>query len=162
VDKNYTHHIYIYLHSIIDSLRAHESHQDICASEEAFKQLFVEPFLVPLATSLEAQGDYINGEAYLKAMTTQLKNNGAYIDDRYQYKADGIIRLYGVREMEILLLEVSHEFGNKNDVKHRFDHHKGVYGAPAMSKTIADEFPYASLDIFKNIKVSFTQAAGKL
>lgn len=82
------------------------------------------------------------------------------MDDKSQYKADGIIKLFKMKEIEILLLETSGSFNNKDKVKINFDHHKGMFGSLAILKTIADEFYFTSADTFKTLKVFFLHAAG--
>lgn len=58
-------------------------------------------------------------------MKRQLKDN----DDTNLYKADGLIKLYTFLETEVLLLETSYHFGNKDKTKASFDHHKGLFCA---------------------------------
>ncbi|KAG1164837.1 hypothetical protein G6F46_002321 [Rhizopus delemar] len=65
-----------------------------------------------------------------------------------------------MKEIEILLLETSGSFNNKDKVKINFDHHKGMFGSLAILKTIADEFYFTSADTFKTLKVFFLHAAG--
>jgi hypothetical protein len=66
------------------------------------------------------------GEPVLKSMSKQLKELGLQVDDKSQYKADGIIKLFKMKEIEVLFLETSGSFGNKDKVKINFDHHKGT------------------------------------
>ncbi|KAG0178033.1 hypothetical protein DFQ28_004582 [Apophysomyces sp. BC1034] len=80
-------------------------------------------------------------------------------DDRYQYKADGVLRLFGRKQLEILLLEASNEFGCHDKGKICFDL-KATFGGVAMLKTIADYYPYASVAEFGKVKVFFLHAAG--
>jgi hypothetical protein len=65
-----------------------------------------------------------------------LKELGLQVDDKSQYKADGIIKLFKMKEIEVLFLETSGFFGNKGKVKINFDHHKGTFGSLAILKTI--------------------------
>ncbi|KAG1140485.1 hypothetical protein G6F38_009080 [Rhizopus arrhizus] len=48
-----------------------------------------------------------------------------------------------------------------NEFKLNFDYHKGMFGALAMIKSIADEYGYAPIDQFEKVKVLFLNAAGK-
>ncbi|KAG2236613.1 hypothetical protein INT48_000168, partial [Thamnidium elegans] len=72
---------------------------------------------------------------------------------------DGIIKLYSLREIEVLLLETSHHFGCKDKTKASFDHHKGLFGALSMLTTIADEFYLGTMEVFSRVKVLFVHAA---
>ena len=94
-------------------------------------------------------------------MTKQLKANGLYKNDKFQYKADGLVKMYGVSNLEILLLETSYHFGSKDKCKAAFDHHKGLFGSLAMLKPIADCFSLGTMETFKKVKVFFAHAAGK-
>lgn len=69
--------------------------------------------------------------------------------------------MYGFKRLEILLLETSHHFGSTNQPKSKFDHHKGLFGALAMLKTIADEYQYGSFARFEKIKVYFVHATDR-
>lgn len=95
-------------------------------------------------------------------MKRQLKTYNLYIDDKSQYKSDGLIKLFGLKERELLLLETSGCFINKDKSKTNFDHHKGVFGALAMLKCIADDYTFASIEKFTEVKVFFLHAAGKI
>ncbi|KAI9351838.1 hypothetical protein BD770DRAFT_412698 [Pilaira anomala] len=83
-----------------------------------------------------------SGEASLQSMSGQLKNYFPFYDEEsHIYLADGLFnKLYGLKELEILLLETSGCFGSTDQSKHSFDHHKGVFGATSMLKQIADTF----------------------
>jgi hypothetical protein len=110
------------------------------------------PFLeaVTIGTTLNQYGaEFKVGECALKSMSKQLKELKIEEDDKSQYKADGIIKLFKMKEIEVLLLETSGSFDYKDRVKINFDHHKGTFGSLAILKTIADEFNYASLNKFK-------------
>jgi hypothetical protein len=60
--------------------------------------------------------------------------------------------MISIRYLELLLVETSCSYANIDKTKPNFDHHKGTSGALAMLKTIADEFNYALIDIFVNVK----------
>ncbi|EIE81514.1 hypothetical protein RO3G_06219 [Rhizopus delemar RA 99-880] len=72
---------------------------------------------------------------------------------------DGLIKLYDLKQLEILLLGTSGSFGNTDMVKIYFDHHKGTFRCLAMLKVLADEFFYASEEIFKKLKIFFLHAS---
>lgn len=115
------------------------------------------PFLKAVAEALPSscKAEFEVGETPLIAMEKQLKD-----EDDALYHADGILKLYGLKELEILLLETSSFFGCNSGVKKSFDHHKGLFGALAMLKTIADTFYFGSLDTLSKIKILFVHAAG--
>lgn len=97
----------------------------------------------------------------LRAMTEQLVIIGSKVDNGKKYNADGIIRLRGLFDLEILLLETAGCFLNKDERKISFDNVKGVFALLAMIKTVADRFSYASVELFKKLKLYFVQASGK-
>lgn len=85
-----------------------------------------------------------------------------YEEDNHLYLADGVIRLYGLKGIEVLLLETSGCFSNKDRSKIGFDHHKDLFGAFVMLKSIADEFSLASVNAFKTYKILFVHGSGKI
>lgn len=95
-------------------------------------------------------------------MTQQLKASGLYKDNKFQYKADGLIKMYGIKKLEIVLLETSSRFDSKDKCKAGFDHHKGFFGSLSMLKTIADCFSLGTMESFKRVKVFFVHTAGKI
>lgn len=95
-------------------------------------------------------------------MSRQLKSVNLYVDDKNQYKSDGLIKLFGLNNLEFVLVETSGSFSNKDKNKLKLDHHKGVYGALAMLKCIVDDYSYASLKSFSKVKVFFLHGAGKV
>ncbi|KAG2235784.1 hypothetical protein INT48_001010 [Thamnidium elegans] len=94
-------------------------------------------------------------------MGKQLNNIPLYKEDNHSYLADGIIKLYGLKNIEILLLETSGCFGSTDKSKIAFDHHKGLFVALAILKSIADEFPMATVEAFQKCKVFFVHSAGE-
>jgi hypothetical protein len=94
-------------------------------------------------------------------MNRQLKACNIFVSYKSQYRPDGLIKLYGLKEIELLFLETSGCFGNDDKVKLNFDHHKGMFGALAIIKCIADELEYASIDQFKKVEVFFLNASDK-
>lgn len=75
------------------------------------------------------------------------------------YLADGIVKLFGLKDHKILLLETSNYFGYIEKSKISFDHHKGLFGTLAMLKNITDELQFASMETFCKCKVFFVHAA---
>jgi hypothetical protein len=124
--------------------------------------LLIVPFLKAVANAIAKEtssgAEFKVGEASLIAMKKQLKDN----DGANLYKADGIIKLYSLRELEVLLLKTSYHFGSKDKTKSSFDHHKDLFGALSMLKTIADEFYLGTIEVFSRVKVLFVHAAGTL
>jgi hypothetical protein len=142
----------------------HTTHQDIFSREVTFNNLFLFPFFravaATIATELEnTKTDFCDGEVYLESMSKQLRILNMLNDDRNQYKADGLIKMYGYKNLEVALLETSSHLGSTEQGKSRFDHHKGLFGTLAMLKTIADEYQYSSLETFKQTKVLFIHAS---
>jgi hypothetical protein len=75
----------------------------------------------------DCKADFKPEEAFLQSMTTQLKALGLQNNDKSQYKADGLIKLYGIKDIEVLLLENSGSLNNSDKVKINYDHHKDVF-----------------------------------
>lgn len=143
---------------------AYSTHQDTRDGESTFNGLFIYRFLVAVCKALKdhsCQADFKRDEANLVAMSKQLIALGLEVDNKSQYKADGLIKFYGLNQLEALLLETSGSLNNTDKVKINFDHHKAIFGSLAMLKTVADEFPHASIKTFKDLKVYFVHAAGK-
>lgn len=139
-------------------LRIHHTKQYLFDGESTFNSFFVCPLLeaVALSTLMNKYGAELKvGECALKAMSGQLRELKLEEDDKSQYKADGINKLFNSKEAELLLLETSGSYTDSDKVKINFDHHKGIFGWLAMLKTIADEYKYASVDVFKKLKHLF-------
>lgn len=148
-----------------NSYNLYKTKQNIYEFESIFNDLYIYPYLKITANALfitreKSQPEFTVGEISLKAMSTQLDSVGLNRDDAGQYKADGVIKLYGIHCLEILLLETSFHFGCTDRSKVSFDHHKGLFGALSMLKTIADTFYFASIKQFGQMKVFFVHAAG--
>ncbi|ORZ04103.1 hypothetical protein BCR42DRAFT_338859, partial [Absidia repens] len=105
---------------------------------------------------------FVPGEEQLHALTAQLRRIGARYDDRYRYKADGVIRVDSMFGLEVVLLETSSGFGHGDQTKASFDFHKAMFGLLAMLKSVADQFEGASLGSFRQFKVYFVHAAGNV
>ncbi|KAG1489126.1 hypothetical protein G6F48_011629 [Rhizopus delemar] len=158
---------YNFLESIFRAIyNFHTTTIDIKDGEATFNSLFIYPFLEAVTTWLKESEDWCkagfrHGETPLVSMGEQLKTLPLYKEDSHIYLADGIIKLNGVKNIEILLLETSGCFGSIDRSKIAFDHHKGLFGALTMLKNIADEFPMASMEVFQKCKVFFVHGAGK-
>ncbi|CAO3704074.1 unnamed protein product [Rhizopus stolonifer] len=139
----------------------YSSKQNLEKDEATFNDMLIYPFLKAVAnavTNIKSCGtEFRVGETLLESMTKQLKGN----DDSTLYYADGMITLYGMEELEVLLLETSSFFGSKKNNKRCFDHHKGLFGSLSMIKTVADEYYLGSIEDFSKIKIIFVQAAGR-
>ncbi|KAI7890293.1 uncharacterized protein EV154DRAFT_538429 [Mucor mucedo] len=82
------------------------SRQNLEKDEATFNDMFTYPFLKAVAKAVQdvkaCGSEFRVGETPLNAMTKQLNGN----DDSTLYYADGIITLYGMEELEVLLLEI--------------------------------------------------------
>ncbi|KAG2201421.1 hypothetical protein INT47_001470 [Mucor saturninus] len=110
----------------------YKTKQNIKERESIFNDLYIYPFLKITANVLcetreQSGSEFTVGEEPLKAMSTQLDFAGLHQDDAGQYKADGIIALYGIHRLEILLLETSSHFGCTDSSKISFGHHKSLH-----------------------------------
>ncbi|KAI8369681.1 hypothetical protein BD560DRAFT_329950 [Blakeslea trispora] len=132
-------------------------------SESVFNVSLLFPCLAATTTFLQHNSDcdpcFTPGEEQLNAMTQQLIITGLKVDNREKYNADGIIRLRELYDLEILLLETSGCFQNKDERKISFDNAKGMLALLAMMKTVADKFSYASVALFQKLKLYFIQAS---
>ncbi|GAA5798331.1 hypothetical protein HPULCUR_003733 [Helicostylum pulchrum] len=145
----------------------HTTNVDVKDGETTFNSLFIYPFIEAVATFVAntvtwSKAGFRRGEVPLQSMAKQLKSLEFYDEESHTHLADGLFKLYGLKGLEILLLESSGCFGNTDRVKHSFDHHKGLFGALSMLKQIADSFHKASVDSFSKIKVLFVHAAGSI
>lgn len=134
--------------------------------ESTFNTLFVYPFLQAIATCLSdeiswCQAAFKPGEATLRAMTRQLSMFEIYQQDTHCYLADGIIMVNGMKNLEILVLETSNSFKSVDRPKQSFDHHKGLFGALPMLKSVVDESPLATIETFSQCKIVFIHASGR-
>ncbi|KAG1560891.1 hypothetical protein G6F49_002300 [Rhizopus delemar] len=139
----------------------YSSKQNLEKDEVTFNDMLVYPFLKAAANAVtnikSCCTEFRVGETPLQSMAKQLNDN----DDSTIYYADGIITLYGMEELEVLLLETSSFFGSKKNDKKCFDHHKGLFGSLSMIKTVADEYYLGSIENFSKVKIIFIQAAGR-
>lgn len=69
-------------------------------------------------------GKSISGQPALNSMTKQLKIVGLYVDDKNVYKSDGFIKLFDLKEQDVVLVETSGCFTNNQKNNVNFDHHK--------------------------------------
>ncbi|KAG1047906.1 hypothetical protein G6F43_009672 [Rhizopus delemar] len=104
---------------------------------------------------------FVPGEEELVAMTVQLKRMGVMVNKRQIYRADGVVRLAAIKDLEVVVLETAGPFGSDDRSKIAFDNSKGMFALLAMLKTIADMFKYASTDEFKKLKLYFVQISDK-
>jgi len=147
------------------SLKLYKINVPLNHNEAIFNNYFIEPNLKAVCNSIDhskynwAKLGFFDGEEELLSMTQQLKRTGKFVDHRYIYKADGVVRLQEAHNIEICVVEVSNEYLNKDNRKIYFDHHKANYGCLAMLKTIADHYKYASVDVFEKLQIYFVHAA---
>lgn len=103
-------------------------------SETVFNFWLIHPFLPIVATASQdvkrLRCDFVPGETAFASITKQLIALGKHKDDRYQYSANGIIRLHGFRTQKVLVVETSGELGNRDKAKLNFDHHMKQHLAP--------------------------------
>jgi hypothetical protein len=86
------------------------------------------------------QTDLHLGEVVLKARSNQLKILDAYEGDSCSYLVGGMIKLYGLENLGVILLETSLHFDSTDKLKRCFTHHKILFGGLAMLKSIAKGF----------------------
>ncbi|KAG2236914.1 hypothetical protein INT48_001983, partial [Thamnidium elegans] len=106
-------------------------------NEDAFNQLFIWPYLAVVAKNItmhNCKAGFQSGQPRLESMSKQLKANDIFVDDKSCYKTDGLVKIFGLKKLELLVVETSGHFGNIDRVKLKFDHHKGVFGMLAMLK----------------------------
>lgn len=105
----------------------------------------------------------MQGQPYLKSMRRQLKTFSLSVDDKNQYKFDGLIKLFVFKKLKLLLLETFGCLINKDKNKtNNFDHHKGVFGTLATLKCIADDCAFASIENSTKIKAFLLHATGSI
>jgi hypothetical protein len=99
--------------------------------ESTFNYPFIYPFLDVLAMTLTEcvigrKADFKYGEASSLSMYKQLKNLELYKDNIYSYLTDGIMKLYGLKDFEVLLLVASSHFGCTDKSKIRLDNSRAT------------------------------------
>ncbi|EIE90190.1 hypothetical protein RO3G_14901 [Rhizopus delemar RA 99-880] len=82
-------------------------------------------------------------------------------DKRKIYKADGIIRLAELGDLEVLVLETAGAFGNDDHAKESFDNSKGMFALLAMLETVADHYKFAPIEEFRKLKLYFVQPSSR-
>ncbi|KAI7900449.1 uncharacterized protein BX663DRAFT_517665 [Cokeromyces recurvatus] len=141
---------------------SYTSHIDYQSSEDTFNQLFVWPYLNTTGRSIvthDCKSNFLQGQPVLESMNRQLKALNLFVDEKSQNKSDGLIKLFGLKNLELVLLETSGHFTNSDKGKIKLDHHKGMYGVLSMLKCVADDFSFASADKFSSVKVFFIHTA---
>ncbi|KAI8329780.1 hypothetical protein EDC96DRAFT_57141 [Choanephora cucurbitarum] len=83
-----------------------------------------------------------------------------FVSMKKQLKEDESAKLYGLKNLELLLLEASSCFSCKDKAKESFDHYKGVFGSLSMMKAVADEFYLTKVNTFAKLKTLFLHAFG--
>ncbi|CAO3625395.1 unnamed protein product [Cunninghamella blakesleeana] len=115
-----------------------------------------------LCSYLSGSESILNGEVQLASVTTQLESIGTKHDERYRHNADGVSRINGLMDVELLLLETSGSFSKDDNTKFSFDFHKAMFGLLPIIKTIADKYEYASLASIQKLKVYFLHVSGNV
>lgn len=143
------------------SYKVYSTSQKLESRETVFNDLLVFPFLKAVSEAIsecvqDSRAEFEVGETPLIAMKKQLGDT----DEATLYCADGIIKLYGMQEVEVLLLETSSFFGCTNSAKKALIITRGSFGTLAMIKTIADVFCFGPLETFGKVKILFVHAAG--
>lgn len=129
----------------------------ISRSESAYSFRVVWSFMDIVADCLPSS-EFLPGEARLQAITNELIRQE--LSTKSYYNADGIIIDLN-SSTELCLLEVSGPFLNDNTQKITTDLVKAAYGLLAMLHTVAHDYVYADLNIFKKFKVVFIHAANE-
>ncbi|KAG1139547.1 hypothetical protein G6F37_005795 [Rhizopus arrhizus] len=113
------------------------------SNEDAFNQLYTWPYLQLIGNNIsidEYKGYFIQDQPVLQSMGRHLKETPVFVDEKSQYKSDGLVKVSNLKDLEILLLESSGHFSNSD-------------------KCIADEYSFASVAKFSQVKVFFLHAA---
>ncbi|KAI7900366.1 uncharacterized protein BX663DRAFT_532465 [Cokeromyces recurvatus] len=145
----------------VDNEEIYNFLKNIYNGEPTFSSLFIYSCLIAVTRGVtlnDCLANFKPGEAHLESMSRQLNALDSRNNDKGEYKADGIIKLYRMKKIELLLLESSGSLNNKAKSKINYDHHNGIYGSLTMLKTVADIFCFASIECFKVFKIYFLQA----
>lgn len=91
------------LYLLFYSYRLHTSNIDLKYGEFTFNSLLLYPFIEAVADFVSenmawSKAGFRNGKAPLVSMHKQLENTELYQNDNYNYFADGIIKLYGLKK----------------------------------------------------------------
>lgn len=100
---------------------------------------------------------FIPGEVRLNAIKNEQARRQLNLSNHYN--ADGVI-INNKLNLELVLLETSGPFGKCSSNKKNTDHIKAAYGLLAMLDSIAYNYCYADLELFKELKVYFIHAVG--
>ncbi|CEG76075.1 hypothetical protein RMATCC62417_11017 [Rhizopus microsporus] len=132
-------------------------------SEFVFNSNMILPCLMATISVMEYQYSsyFVRGEEDLTSMAIQLVKMGAKIDKRMIYKAGGVVRLTGLQNLEVMVLETADPYSRHDQTKTAFDNTKGMFALLAMLKTVADTFENAKVEQFKNSKLYLLQPSGK-
>lgn len=90
------------------------------SNEDVFNQLYTWSYLDLIGSSIntdECKRYFIQGQPVLQSMGRQLKETCVLVDDKSQYKSDGLMKLFNLKDLELLLLETSGHFKNSDKVK---------------------------------------------
>ncbi|KAG1167140.1 hypothetical protein G6F46_007308 [Rhizopus delemar] len=119
-------------------------------SKVVFNTNMIFPAFQAMMTLMKKNGYepyFIPGEEELVAMTVQLKRMGIMVNKRQIYRADGVVRLAAIKDLEVVVLETAGPFGSDDRSKSAFDNSKGMFALLVMLKTIADIFKQISTPV---------------
>jgi hypothetical protein len=135
--------------------------QDLEDGESTFDDMMLYPYLRAVCPAVSlGKLQFKVGETCLHAMNSKARDSEGDAEEFTLYKADGVISTYDFNKLEVLLLETSGHFGNTDNSKISFDHHKGLFGALSILKGISGAYKHGSMDTFEKVKVFFVHAAG--
>ncbi|KAI9022744.1 hypothetical protein CLU79DRAFT_702078, partial [Phycomyces nitens] len=144
--------------------KVYSKRPSIARSESVYNTNMVYPCLEAMLGMMKGniyKPYFIPGEDELAAMTVQLSKMGFKEDKRKIYKADGVIRLAELEDLEDLVLETARAFSHVDHAKTAFDNSKGMFALLAMLTTIADSYKHASVEEFRKLKLYFVQPSGR-
>lgn len=103
-------------------------------SEDDFSETLVKPYIDAVTRNSRPETcktESLKGQPIFGSMTSQLRQQSVFVDLKSQYKSDGLLKLFGSKEIKLLLVELLGCYGNTNMSKLRFDHHKRIFGVVA-------------------------------
>ncbi|ORE04883.1 hypothetical protein BCV72DRAFT_277101 [Rhizopus microsporus var. microsporus] len=100
---------------------------------------------------------FVPEEEKLTSVTTYLIKIGVKVDKRMNYKADDVVRLTRLQNLEVMALETADPYDRQEQTKAASDNSKGMLVLLAMLKTVGDTFENAEVEQFKNLKLYLLQ-----
>jgi hypothetical protein len=125
----FIHHFFLIIYNALNNIMAMKR------NESGFNVFFNFPCITLLKDCLD-NCTFYTAEVHLSSMKKEYERVFAgNLEKDYVYCADGILM-----DLELVLLETSHELGNNDPAKHLRDHIKAGSGLIAMYNTMADKF----------------------